>query len=373
MEQRVSGRTSFIIIGGGASGVLLAAQLLKSADPQISVTLVEKSGRFGRGLAYSTVLDAHLLNVGAQGMSAFADDPDHFRRWLDARGVGPGPDLFFAPRRVYGDYLADIAADLAAAGRLKLLHAEALSLAPEGDGVAVALASGAVLHADAAILAVGHDTEAESAFPFAVRCGEASDAPLAADAPVLILGTGLSMIDAWLALQAQGHRGPVTALSRRGVLPRPHLAVRPRPLEGVDVPVGASPARFARWLRRRVGEHRTEGGDWQNVVDALRPFNQRIWQSWDGAARRRFLRHAKAWWDVHRHRAAPQIHAGLEAALCASPPARWKTSGRRPAGWKSRCAGAGRPRPDGSPSPASTIAPASSGTPAPARMRCCAR
>ena len=311
-------KTGIVIVGGGASGVLLAAQLLKTADPALRVALVEKSGVFGRGLAYSTDLDDHLLNVGARRMSAFHDEPDHFRQWLAGRGVAIGSSsLFFAPRRLYGDYLAEIASRLAQDEpvRLTLLHAEALSVTPAGSGVAVALASGEVLEADAAVLAVGHDTGSASAFPFAVRPGAPADTPLADDASVLILGTGLSMIDTWLALKAQGHRGTVTALSRRGLLPLPHLSARPEPLEGVDAPVGASPARFAQWLRRLVRAHRAAGGDWQNVIDGLRPFNQRIWQAWDIEARRRFLRHAKAWWDVHRHRAAPQIHARLKAAL----------------------------------------------------------
>lgn len=314
----MSGKKSFVIIGGGASGVLLAAQLLKSADPDLRIVLVERSGVFGRGLAYSTTLDEHLLNVGSQAMSAFPDDPDHFRSWLVGRGIETGSDrLFFAPRRLYGEYLGDIANHLAASetDRFDLRHADALSLSPSGSGVAVTLADGAVLQADATILAVGHDTVSASSFPFALRGQAPANTPLPVDAPVLILGTGLSMIDAWLTLKARGHGGPVIALSRRGVLPLSHLPVRPQPLEIIDVPLGASPARFMQWLRQIVRENKAAGGDWQNVVDGLRPFNQRIWQAWDIEARQRFLRHAKTWWDVHRHRAAPQIHAGLTAAL----------------------------------------------------------
>lgn len=314
----MSKRKSLVIIGGGASGVLLAAQLLQSADPDLRVVLVERSGVFGRGLAYSTALDEHLLNVGAQGMSAFPDDPDHFQRWLAGRGIETGSDrLFFSPRRLYGEYLGDIANHLAAneTDRLDLRHADALSVSPSGSGVAVTLADGAVLQADAAILAVGHDTVSASPFPFALRGEPPANTPLPVDAPVLILGTGLSMIDTWLALKARGHGGPVIALSRRGVLPLSHLPKRPQPLELGDVPLGASPVRFVQWLRQLVRENKAAGGDWQNVVDGLRPFNQRIWQAWDIEARRRFLRHAKAWWDVHRHRAAPQIHARLAAAL----------------------------------------------------------
>lgn len=313
----MSGRKRFVIVGGGASGVLLAAQLLRSADPALRVALVEKSGAFGRGLAYSTTLDAHVLNVGAHNMSAFADDPDHFRRWLAGRGIEPAPGRpLFAPRRLYGDYLGDIAARLAEREpvRLTLLHGEAVSVARAGPGVTVGLAGGSALEADAAVLAAGHDPQPGN-FAFAVRRGEPADTPLPPDAPVLILGAGLSMVDAWLGLKAQGHAGPVFVLSRRGLLPRPHLGALPSPLQDIDVPLGASPARFLRWLRGLARAHEAAGGGWQDALDGLRPFNQRIWQAWSIEERRRFLRHAKAFWDVHRHRLAPQLHARLTKAL----------------------------------------------------------
>ncbi|TGR72982.1 FAD-dependent oxidoreductase, partial [Mesorhizobium sp. M2D.F.Ca.ET.223.01.1.1] len=68
---------SIIIVGGGASGVVLAAHLLMSSNPDLRVTLIEKRPHFGQGMAYSTLLSAHVLNVKASGMSAYADDPTH--------------------------------------------------------------------------------------------------------------------------------------------------------------------------------------------------------------------------------------------------------------------------------------------------------
>lgn len=317
----MAGRNFFVIVGGGASGVLLAAHMLRAADPALRVVLIERSGAFGHGLAYSATLDDHLLNVGAHGMSAFADEPEHFRQWLARNGVPLAADsLFFAPRRLYGDYLAAILGDLAAREpvRLRLVRDEVLSLSPDAAGVTVELAGGTALRADAAILAAGHDDTPVSPFPHAVRPGSVDDTPLPPGVPVLVLGTGLSMVDVWLTLKAERHAGQVVALSRRGLLPRPHLWRRPAPLEDLDVPLGAPPSRLMRWLRGLVRRHEATGGEWQDVVDGLRPWNQRIWQAWSLDDRRRFLRHAKAWWDVHRHRVAPQIHARLASALADS-------------------------------------------------------
>ena len=85
-----------IIIGGGASGVLLAYQLLQRSTPDFRITLIEKRPEVGRGLAYHTGNPEHVLNVRVANMSALPDEPDHFWRWLTSRdGVPPPcPDPF---------------------------------------------------------------------------------------------------------------------------------------------------------------------------------------------------------------------------------------------------------------------------------------
>src|SRR6202021_1619762 len=74
-----------VIVGGGASGALMAAHLLRERPANLSVTIVETRAELGRGLAYSTGNPSHLLNVRAANMSAFADDPGHFARWLSTQ------------------------------------------------------------------------------------------------------------------------------------------------------------------------------------------------------------------------------------------------------------------------------------------------
>src|SRR3954447_22733957 len=144
MTGRGGGRLAIIIVGGGASGVLLAAHLLSDPDADIRVTLIEKRPAFGQGLAYSTTLDEHILNVSALGMSAYADDPEHFWRWLKKeRGVPGGEPRVYVPRHVYADYLAGILNHLSATegatGRLHTLQDECVSLATTPTGVAAKL------------------------------------------------------------------------------------------------------------------------------------------------------------------------------------------------------------------------------------------
>ncbi|MBJ3786940.1 FAD/NAD(P)-binding protein [Devosia sediminis] len=309
---------SIIIIGGGASGVLLAAHLLRSADPDLRVTLIEKQGQFGQGLAYSALHRNHRVNVPARGMSAFADDPDHFWRWLASREPGKHASSWtFVPRRVYGAYLESVLRDAGASmpGRLRVLVEEVEALHERPDGVEVLLANGSRLTADQAVLAVGHETQPARGKGLAVRAGSSRDTPLDPDAPVMILGSGLSMVDAWVSLAGGQHRGPIMVVSRNGLVPRGHHDVPPVSIDAADVPFGTSLTYLTAWFRDLVADTIAQGGDWRSVVDGLRPYNQRLWQSWPERERRQFLRHVRPWWNIHRHRLPPDLHQGLVGAI----------------------------------------------------------
>ncbi|RUV93685.1 FAD-dependent oxidoreductase, partial [Mesorhizobium sp. M1A.F.Ca.IN.020.04.1.1] len=305
---------SIIIVGGGASGVVLAAHLLKSPNPDLRVTLIEKRPHFGQGMAYSTLLSAHVLNVNASGMSAYADDPGNFARWVLERGLArPDQGPFYAPRSLYARYLKELLDELEArereTGRLRLIREESLSISPTASGVEVALANGTSVVAHLAVLATGHDEQPGAGQGHAIRMGTEADTALDPDARVLVLGTGLSMVDAFLSLEQRGHRGEIVAVSRRGLLPSPHRKGNPIKLDVADIPLGTQLSYFVGWFRDLIRENQKAGIDWRDVVDGLRPFNQKIWQNWPSSAKRRFVEHTKAWWDIHRHRLAPEVHA----------------------------------------------------------------
>lgn len=312
----MSAGNSIVVIGGGASGVILAAQLLRSSDPSLRVTLIEKQSEFGQGFAYSTDLPVHLLNVSALGMSALDDDREHFWRWLKGRNLLPDePGPFYAPRSLYGEYLRELLDEVAAQEpvRLRLVNAEAVTLTPASAGVEVGLASGISIIARKAVLAAGHDRGPAAGQDHARRIE--LEPPGDPSSTVMILGTGLSMADAWLTLQHRGHQGDIIALSRRGRMPMPHRPGKPIMLDSAEIPLGTELSYFMRWFRGLVDASKEAGGDWRDVIDGLRPFNQKIWQSWPEGAKRRFLEHTKAWWDIHRHRMPPTVHQQVSAAV----------------------------------------------------------
>ena len=310
-----------IIVGGGASGVLLAYQLLQRSTPDFRITLIEKRPEVGRGLAYHTGNPEHVLNVRVANMSALPDEPDHFWRWLTSRdGVPPPcPDPFcFVPRGIYGDYIADLlmTSKGRSTHRLSIVQGTCVDVSEEPGEVTVRMDDGRFYVGDIAVLATGHDVRSCSpgyADPWVLP----SSAGIDPDATILILGTGLTMVDYVQSVVQDGHRGPIVAMSRRGLLTKPHRRVDPIRIDEADVPFGAGISHLLRWFRSRVGAHVAQGGDWRSVIDGLRPYTQRLWRELPPASKRRFLEHARAWWDVHRHRMAPEVEARITDALCA--------------------------------------------------------
>lgn len=313
-------RRHVIIIGGGASGVLFAYQLLRLGRSAFRATLVEQRPEIGRGLAYHTGNPDHLLNVRVANMSALPDDPDHFWRWLSARDTCRCVDRYcFVARQAYGDYIAGLIKPLVSRGDeadgLRIVNSECVSIRETADGIVAELASGAQLGGDFAVLATGHDSRKLPAACYADPWAPPSAAGIKKDGSVLILGTGLTMVDYVLSLLRGGHSGPIIAMSRRGLMPKAHRRVPPLRIDGSQIPFGASASHLLRWLRHLVDIHSAQGGNWRSVVDGIRPFTQRLWNELPVDSKRRFLEHARAWWDVHRHRMAPEVEARIARAI----------------------------------------------------------
>ncbi len=306
-------RRHVAVIGGGYSGTLQTIQLLRRGA---MVTLIERAERLGPGIAYSTRHSDHLLNVAAGRMSAFPDEPGHFADWLARRGEG-GP-AEFAQRKLYGAYLEELldAASVEAGDRLRIDRQEAVDIVSSGGREMVRLRSGDSIEADKAILALGN---LEPDVPPGIAPELRSDGiyvadPWASDIAaglgdadmVLLIGTGLTAIDAALMLDSAGFGGRTLAISRRGLVPRAHSAAD-RHSSGLEAVPELQGSKLVRFVRREAGRL-----GWRAAVDQLRPFTQPLWAKSSPEQRRRFLRHLRPWWDVHRHRIAPSISARIQ-------------------------------------------------------------
>ncbi|WP_319432996.1 FAD/NAD(P)-binding protein [Mycobacterium sp. RTGN5] len=313
------------IVGGGAAGVLAAIHLRRN-KPDAQITLLDASGRPGTGAAYGTSDPSHLLNVPAQRMSVWPDDPDHFCRWLDERAVTAVDG--FAPRLAYGRYLREQLAE----ANVRIETAEVVGVVP-GASTQLKLNDGRTLAADVVVLASGRP---DGGMPdsleraFAPVLAADTDGKVVVDpwapgalaalgarrpATVLVIGSGLTGVDVALHLVARG--ATVTLLSRNGALPqRFRNAGAPAALPHLDALGTEVTLEELRAALRADLEHARETGlDWRQVIDAVRPHTSRLWRSLGWEDQRRFLREDLRQWEIVRHRMPPTIADAIDAAI----------------------------------------------------------
>jgi uncharacterized NAD(P)/FAD-binding protein YdhS len=323
------------VVGGGLSGALFALKLA-AARPDFHVIVIEATRRIGRGLAYGACTPQHLLNVPISRMEVgltpgFADWLDGNPAARDALATGleeSGGDRHgvFIPRALFGAYLEErLEAALVTDGGpgLSLIRGEAVRILARPDR-AVRLSDGREIAADVIVLATGnlaprtpggpdqwfYDTPGFVPDPWAP---DAFDG-LQPDDALMLLGTGLTMVDIVLKLTAGGHRGPILATSRRGLLPQVHAAGGAWPAF-LEAALPASPRALTRLIRDQVAAAEARGVPWQRVFDAARPAIPAVWGSWSSREKRQFLRHLRTRWDVHRHRMAHRISDALQAQV----------------------------------------------------------
>ena len=299
------------IVGGGAAGVSVATHLAGAFDPALDlrVDLFEPGGTLGRGIAYSTTDERHLLNVPAKGMSLYRDDMSHFQRWAGAQ-----PDEFVSRAR-YGDYLQSAlrTAWRRRCGRFRHVREEVVDvLSAPGGGWLVIDSAGQSHHADAVVLATGHQApEAPEGLSRDVIEAEGfhtdpwgwqSIADLRPGEHIVCIGTGLTFVDVALSALAADPQVTVTGLSRRGKLPAKHLNPLTAPRGPMALPPNGPVTIDA------VMEHILAAGrDWRGAIDGLRSQTPEIWQRLSDRDREFFMRHLSRDWDVVRHRMAPDV------------------------------------------------------------------
>ena len=299
-----------IIVGGGAAGTLVGIHLATRSAGTRQIVIVEPAERLGEGIAYSTTSPSHLLNVRADGMSAFPDHPSDFTEWARRTGL-PLRGTEFLPRMLYARYLRESLEASAGAAFVRHDRARAVGLL---DGARVMLSDGTETAADDLVLATGNHMAALPWLPDAPGVIRDPWAPGALDgigrmASVAIVGSGLSAVDVVLSLRDRDHQGGVALVSSHGLLPEPHLpevlATRPSPVDPASVT-------DARGLVRVLRADAAVADDWRQTIDGVRPVTVATWQALSLPERRRAVRHAFRRWEVRRHRMAPEVAAIVE-------------------------------------------------------------
>lgn len=308
--------SSIAIIGSGLSGTLTAINLLRQEHP-VHITLYEQEPQqLNRGAAYTENNQYQPLNVPVGRMSLFSDDNDHFYRWLREDGSRLAACIYgaerdhFVPRKIFGDYLKDnfqkVVVQTAARHHIEIVNAQVLAIMPEGNGYSLTTPNNAQ-HYHQIVLAAGNVPPQKAIFlPLHSRELELPIVhswkglpKIESNKQVLIVGSGLSMVDAIIELDRQGFHGAIKVLSRHGLIPLPEI---PEPHNHLALPINPSITEQFRAFRKLAKEAEEHGSGWRTIFHNIRPQIPALWQALGETEQQRFLRHVQPYWEVHRHR-----------------------------------------------------------------------
>jgi uncharacterized NAD(P)/FAD-binding protein YdhS len=329
-----SSQPRIVIIGGGFSGATVALNLLRHLAPgSARITIIEPRPLLGGGVAYSSNDPAHRLNVPAARMLVLAEEPGAFEEWFKhSGGLRDDPEALLDDGRIYprrqafGRYVDGLLRQAVENNSgFEHLRARAERVTALDSGFEVATGAG-VVTADLVVLAVSHPPPAVPK-PLRGLVGQPGfiDNPWPDDAlagidpqaRVLIIGTALSTADVIASLQMRQHRGPILAVSRRGLVSRLRKMAQTQPFgDFFSHPCTTALALLQR-VRKTVDLAETTGSSWGAVMDGLRVQGLTVWSALPAPEKSRFLRHLRPFWDVHRYQVAPQL-AAITEAKCAA-------------------------------------------------------
>lgn len=315
------------IIGGGFCGSLTLIQLVRQSNIPLEILFVNKDNPFAKGIAYSSFNPKHVLNVPASKMSAFPDDPENFINWIKSKPkyseyVNEELNDRFLPRIIYGEYLEELFNDtiknIPENISVTIIEDEVIDVLSSVSECKIILKNGKTYEADKIVLAMGNflpddpgikNTEfyrSEKYFrnPWQKEAVEG----LKDSDNVLIIGTGLTMVDNVLSLLGKGFNGKIFALSTNGYFPLSHKKRKPYTdiLEELHPPYTMSG--LYKIFRKHIKYVLSHGITGEAVVDAVRPKTQEIWLSLSLNDKIRFMSHIRHLWGVARHRLPKEIH-----------------------------------------------------------------
>jgi uncharacterized NAD(P)/FAD-binding protein YdhS len=302
---------SIAVIGGGASGLLVAANLLKKSNQPLAIKVIEPNPELGRGIAYGTDDPDHLLNVPASRMSAFVEDPNSLCDWLGVSG-----DTFIS-RADYRRYLQAMLQMAIVESNEKHsfehLVRKVEGVKSSGFRWVCELDDGSTQLADFVVLATGHQKIIipEALQPYIHNQGVIVDVwQQLIDTKhhrVAIIGTGLTFYDVTLSYLRENPLAKIYGISRNGLLPSPHLRHREPPLPVPNVVKSSAQA---------IRDYLVASGEkWREAQDGIRHDLQEIWSDFPDNEKRKFLDKYFRWWNVLRHRSAPDAHDRMQGYI----------------------------------------------------------
>jgi|GEM_PF-831543 len=318
---------SIVIVGGGASATLLLAQLSIQLHSYLStnIYIIDNSENFNLGVAYSVEHPSFILNVVANRMGAWCDKPDDFYQWLNNY-----PHLWrnlhkdfasvqyyeedFVPRMIYGAYLRWIFECSIVMAKGKNIHVHRISAKVStisdikySSKLLVKTDRHESFRADVVIVATGNSTQknqnliGKNIFPSPYHPGFITQ-NWADVNNIIIVGSGLSMVDAVQFLSQQHYKGDIQVFSRHGLIPLPHLKPDTQQECKPFIFSGKINARtIVKKIRSKIRQNSQLGINWQTTINKIRVHTNDLWLSLSTEEQKK-LRRLLPWWNVARHR-----------------------------------------------------------------------
>jgi uncharacterized NAD(P)/FAD-binding protein YdhS len=319
------------IVGGGAAGLILLANIFEKAQNPISVVMINAGYPTGKGIAYSTNNNNHLLNVRVSRMSAFTHDANHFTKWILSNPTysdyhNDNLAERFVPRKMYGEYLDDLFQSLLNSENknvnFNLINDEVLNINRDGNAFEIELKNATKINSKKVVLCTGNQPPTsvpgvpslQSEKVFINPWNEKATENIDHEKPVFIVGAGLTMVDTVISLIDQGFKNKIIVVSKHGAIPMSHPVVRvsvPHPEKAPASDIHEIYSELKSRIRSAI-----DHTEWHEpVLEAVRPFTQKIWQELPIEQKNRFLRHINHRWAKLRHRLPNEVHLLIQSLI----------------------------------------------------------
>ncbi|MDP3121562.1 FAD/NAD(P)-binding protein [Polynucleobacter sp.] len=318
-------KSKLVIIGDGFAAAVTAIHLLRKGIAADSFTIIGP-GPLGKGHAYGCESPSFRLNVREDLPIVFSDDPLHFARWaktnIDDSEAKTSAGNFYR-RADFGRYVSELVAAEVGFDQIQRIPSKVSRLNQVHDGLwRLDTTDGHCIHSERVIIATGNSPPT---WPCAIKAGPGEHAAsrlienpwtgqylaaIGAEEHVVLLGGGLTALDAIYALATQGHRGPITIVGPRSVFP-PTQAQWTRQKQP-NWPEKLSPAKLLRFMRQYLPSAPTTSSEWQCAWEELRPNLNTIWQQLTPHQRQILFKRLGWAWSLYRFRASPQTIKAYE-------------------------------------------------------------
>ena len=306
------------IIGDGFAAAVAFIHLLRRGIHCSKILLIGP-GLLGKGNAYNCISPFFRLNVREDLPSVFSEDPLHFARWAKVHiddSEAQTEAGYFYRRQDFGRYISELVSKELGSDQIDQIYAKVSNLYKANEYWCLEIDKLKTIVAQRVIIATGNPPPI---WPCAVQNIQTAMSPsqliespwvgqdlgnIHAHEEIILLGGGLTALDAIHALVGQGHQGVIKVIGPRAVFP-PMQAGWKR--EGQpDWPKNLTPAKLVRFIRNYLPSAPTDSVVWQSAWEELRPNINMIWQQFSYFQRRILFKRLGWLWSLYRFRASPQ-------------------------------------------------------------------